>query len=496
MHMSRLHPILTTLITTLDSNSDPRQIQSYADTISSFSDSPSNDHHQKQDDHKVIITLLSHICELVTIPSSLPLPTDDDTPPPPPEQLYFSQLLPLLSLSSALLKHLRDCQELVPSHLSNRLFMSFSRLTSISPDPFLSLLIQYQPSLPHQILKEELPRYFSKRLHPKLDPATGRKAARVRGGDKGMVDWFNESGFEEGDQEGWRESRGLANVVKTVVSLLQKSDLEVLWPYVLPPILSFLDDYSVPHKLSGLSILNSLLAILSPPISKTPHSDGEILRRTGVGEIFVQSLHSNFTTISSPLTPILLPSTLDTAVLLLPLLYLPHTLAYFNSQTQLFTLFLIQPLSFAGGQIDLESALMKPLPSFLEFLGPRITTRFLAFLIPHYSAVVSYPPPAEKNFDLIIGAIKVLECCWEVLRVEKGRRKRWSATFVAALARCWFELEGAELGEEKKEMLRKALKGLLNRVRDCREVDEVDWTKKLTRMDVGFQGLAASPLVS
>lgn len=195
--------------------------------------------------------------------------------------------------------------------------MSFSRLTSISPDPFLSLLIQYQPSLPHQILKEELPRYFSKRLHPKLDPATGRKAARVRGGDKGMVDWFNESGFEEGDQEGWRESRGLANVVKTVVSLLQvgfssldlvvcgrtltsiwcgnqKSDLEVLWPYVLPPILSFLDDYSVPHKLSGLSILNSLLAILSPPISKTPHSDGEILRRTGVGEIFVQASSQAF----------------------------------------------------------------------------------------------------------------------------------------------------------------------------------------------------------
>ena len=54
--------------------------------------------------------------------------------------------------------------------------------------------------------------------HPKLNPATGRVLNRPRGGERGILDWYEES---EGEDVGWRNEAGMGNVIKVVVSSLE-----------------------------------------------------------------------------------------------------------------------------------------------------------------------------------------------------------------------------------------------------------------------------------
>lgn len=60
------------------------------------------------------------------------------------------------------------------------------------------------------------------------------------------------------------------------LALAQRDELEAEWPLVLPPLLSFLDDYSAHNKLAGTTILSLLL----------DNADQSLLTRTGVGKVF------------------------------------------------------------------------------------------------------------------------------------------------------------------------------------------------------------------
>jgi len=66
----------------------------------------------------------------------------------------------------------------------------------------------------------------------------------------------------------------------------QPAEVEDLWPFLLPPVLTFLDDFEAKNKLAGVSILDALLN----------KADESLLRRTGVGKVFekVRSSSSSF----------------------------------------------------------------------------------------------------------------------------------------------------------------------------------------------------------
>ena len=62
------------------------------------------------------------------------------------------------------------------------------------------------------------------------------------------------------------------------VRRVQKDEMEEVWHLVLPPLLSYLDDFTVKNKILGLSLLDTLL----------DRVEGGLLRRTGVGKVFEQ----------------------------------------------------------------------------------------------------------------------------------------------------------------------------------------------------------------
>lgn len=112
-----------------------------------------------------------------------------------------------------------------------------------------------------------------------------------------MNAWFDSS---EQDPSSWRRQVGLAAVVNRTVQALevlvgslrhklrkdadspfahlheQPSEVEDLWPYLLPPLLAYLDDFESANKIRGTAILDTLLRRV----------DASLLRRTGVGKVF------------------------------------------------------------------------------------------------------------------------------------------------------------------------------------------------------------------
>ena len=64
------------------------------------------------------------------------------------------------------------------------------------------------------VLGKRFPPLF--KPHPKVNPSTGRVLSKPSGGDNGLIDWY-----EGGEDRGWRNEAGMANVVRVVVEALE-----------------------------------------------------------------------------------------------------------------------------------------------------------------------------------------------------------------------------------------------------------------------------------
>ncbi|GAA6060508.1 hypothetical protein JCM10212_005589 [Sporobolomyces blumeae] len=158
------------------------------------------------------------------------------------------------------------------------------------------------PLLSH-LLRLSLPALF--RPHPKVNPQSGRVLSRPLGGDRGTSDWQDEA------EDGWKREVGVAGVVLEIVLRLRREEVEDLWPLILPPLLSFLDDFTPSNRILGMHILGALLERV----------DRSLLVRTGVGKVFEQSFDSIFSILSDSHTPRLLELAHPVALSLLRLLY-------------------------------------------------------------------------------------------------------------------------------------------------------------------------------
>ncbi|GAA5896987.1 hypothetical protein JCM8208_006131 [Rhodotorula glutinis] len=316
------------------------------------------------------------------------------------------------------------------------------------------------PLLEH-LLRTSLPPLF--KPHPKLNPATGRVLSRPLGGDRAMTDWFEES--EEGATS-WRRQAGIGSVVKLVVDALEPSEVEDLWPFLLPPVLTFLDDYEAKHKLAGVSILDALL----------DKADESLLRRTGVGKVFEKSLENAFSALSDPLSPSLFAAAHPVALKLLNLQHPPSSSRTSSDQPRfdalctLLTASVAHTWEFKSGNVALETASCRALGPLVDALGPG-SIRYLQLVVPHLCGVLT-----GSNGVWSVEAARMLEAAARALCsvVRNGRARmsgRWAGRVVAAVGQCWVEasedeaarkLRGAsEGGRIALEELEEALKGVV-----------------------------------
>ncbi|GAA5910721.1 hypothetical protein JCM6882_002061 [Rhodosporidiobolus microsporus] len=327
------------------------------------------------------------------------------------------------------------------------------------------------PILRH-VLSVFLPLLF--KPHPKLNPLTGRVLSRPLGGERGTQDWYEDS---EDDGTGWRRQAGLGGVVQVVIEGLKPGEVEDLWPLLLPPLLSYLDDYETKNKVVGTEILASLL----------DRVDASLLRRTGVGKVFEKSLESCFSTVSDPLAPTLLSSTYPVALKLLDLQYPPSPIAAtpsaslsdeprFTALCTLLTSSTLHTWEFKSSHVALETVTALHLPPILDALGAG-TIRYLQILVPHLSDLLAQTATAaggtwtEETVEMMRLAAVALE---SVVRNGRARMGRWEGRVGGAVAQAWVGLRESERAQKMKEAEggRSALDGLENALRGVVEALE------------------------
>ena len=89
-----------------------------------------------------------------------------------------------------------------------------------------------------------------------------------------------------------KDTYALALLKWVVDSSLDENSTELLWPLLVPPILTLVDDWEAKHKRLGADLLHSLLRVTSP----------SLLSRTGLGSVFEEALMPCLTYLPS-LTP-------------------------------------------------------------------------------------------------------------------------------------------------------------------------------------------------
>ncbi|GAA6027246.1 hypothetical protein JCM8097_002521 [Rhodosporidiobolus ruineniae] len=393
-----------------------------------------------------------------------------------------------------------------------RLLLVFGRFTQVAlagtftdsqarveATAFCAYLLHQPPSirlpLIRHILSASLPPFF--KPHPKLNPATGRVLSRPLGGDNAQQSWYEES---EGNATGWRKQAGLGGLVKLLIEALQPGEVEDLWPLLLPPILSYLDDFETKHKVVGTTLLDSLL----------DRVDASLLRRTGVGKVFEKSLELCFSTLSDPLTPDLLSLAHPIALKLLNLQHPPPSASPFASTASdeprftalcaLLSTSILPAWEFKSQHVAIETFCARALPPILDALEAG-SIRYLQVLVPHLSDLVATTATAAggtwtvETVSLMLEVARALE---SVVRNGKLRIKRWEGRIAGAVAQTWVamrESQGAKTlggtteGEAVLEQLEEALKGVVVALGQACPAEAAVFFDRMKALDPVFGGL-------
>ncbi|KAI6004225.1 hypothetical protein EDD15DRAFT_2360528 [Pisolithus albus] len=138
---------------------------------------------------------------------------------------------------------------------------------------------------------------FAATPHPRLHLATARALARPAD----TQDTYH--------HQPWKDHPGLEEVLRWCILNTQSSTYEQIWPLILPPTMTFLDDYEVPYKVLGVRLISDMLTRVPP----------ELLLRTGVDALLFTSLTNALNHLRDPSTPELIRATVPTTLQLIDL---------------------------------------------------------------------------------------------------------------------------------------------------------------------------------
>jgi len=138
-------------------------------------------------------------------------------------------------------------------------------------------------------IRKNLRTVFSSNPHLHLNIKTGKKLARPAGGPNAVQDYCEE--------QMWKNYPGIWSVLTWVVKNISESSrvtscnsidstvilvhcvqpdgYEDIWPLLIPPMMTLLDDYQAEHKLEGVRIVSLMLHTIPQ----------RTLLRTGVHEL-------------------------------------------------------------------------------------------------------------------------------------------------------------------------------------------------------------------
>ncbi|KAG5645775.1 hypothetical protein DXG03_005312 [Asterophora parasitica] len=301
-------------------------------------------------------------------------------------------------------------------------------------DPSTGILVQ--------LLTQNIKPLFKLNPHPSLN-ATGRKLPRPAGGPMASQDFY--------DEQAWKSSPGVANVVSWCVRHLSSEAYEGLWHLIIPPVMTLLDDYEAPHKLQGVHIVSEML-------QRVP---SQLLKRTGVDGLIRTSLNTCLSHLHNPETPQLINAAVGASLRLTLLTTTVGSVDQFDQLCALLGEGIISGIwMYASDKPDVLLASLQAMPPLLRALkignarflkvrahpAPTRLKRMAKHRVKQQALITQLvhslppnptnPPPAEMQLISLQLLVILAEECAACM-------PRWKTIIVDGVARCWVALVDA-----------------------------------------------------
>ncbi|KAF6762465.1 hypothetical protein DFP72DRAFT_876009 [Ephemerocybe angulata] len=230
--------------------------------------------------------------------------------------------------------------------------------------------------------------------------------------------------FFESEGQIWKNTIGLGAIVYWCIDNIEPGTYMDVWHLIVPPVMTFLDDYQPRYKLWGLLVAQRMLRDVSPNLLKT----------TGIHGLLKSILAHQ----DSPLSPTILRLSISQSLRL----------------TLLTTTEAIR-------------ATLDALPELIQALDIGCT-RFLQSLLPQLLHPLTLPSnqgpiPGRPSLDLLQLQLQnsALRVLIPLMRVCAPRIHGWRLTILDALVRCWvtmFLQAKGDSDDEDEGDVREALK--------------------------------------
>ncbi|EDR04901.1 uncharacterized protein LACBIDRAFT_303763 [Laccaria bicolor S238N-H82] len=271
-------------------------------------------------------------------------------------------------------------------------------------------------SLLVQILTHNIKPVFQSNPHPSLNLETGRKLPRPAGGPMASQDYYF--------GQDWKNSPGAATVVLWCVSNIQTNWYEEMWPLVIPPVMTLLDDYEAKYKLWGVRITLEMLK----------HVPKDLLRRTGVDGLLRSSLKTCLAHLQNPETGPLLRAAISAWLELVMMTTQFGSEQRFNELCALLGDGIMEDVwLYSQDKPDAVLATLEALPPVVQALGVGCA-RYLKDLIPQLVHPLIPKLLVEPQLDMQLASLGVLQA---VMEACPPRMHRWKGTILNGICRCW-----------------------------------------------------------
>lgn len=277
---------------------------------------------------------------------------------------------------------------------------------------------------------------FQASAHPSVHPDTGR----VKHNPLSVQNMY--------DDQPWKtHGAGCWNVLSWVLSNLESDDIEMLWPLIIPPLLTLLDDYKPPYRIRGVNATRTLLDKVS----------ASLLRRTGIDELIFKALRGTLQNLTSEWAPDLLHSAMPCYIALVDLVSPNDDLKRFNKLSELVTDVLVPGWLYASSRIEVMIASVDSLLLVVRALRAG-SIRFLKVFIPQLTENMTPREfsPVKPTRDLQIASTN---CLLVVMQSARARVPHWRIRILDAVLRCWVDIKenGAQNADSDTEMIRTLL---------------------------------------
>lgn len=259
-------------------------------------------------------------------------------------------------------------------------------------------------------------------------------------------------GEDESVSKPWKGSRDayFLDILRWVVEALDEKIVAEVWPLVVPPILTLLDDWETKYKSIGAERLDGLLHV-------TPTA---LLKRTGLGDVFEEALMPCLTYLP-PITPEpdainLLKAVFPTLLTLSRVRYpppVPSTSPDHRPRTKFLDTVLrkgvIYGYSLCSNYPRITSILFSNLSVFLNELAID-SVKHIKYILPMLTETLAHPLAGADSavlFSALESMQSLIRNCWPRMSVYRGE-------VLKGLTLMWLKTSGSELKTKARETVR------------------------------------------